>query len=267
MNIRLSACVLVLTLVAPLAQAQQVMEIITLRHRTVEDAIALVRPLVPEPGVVTGMSGQLVVKTTPEVMNDVRRVLESLDRPARQLLVSVRNAGRGQQRDRALSGRLSTGTSGSGSSSTRVVIGARDRRLTTSTESDYSVRVLEGGEAFIQTGRDVPLRESRVVQQGNRTVVTQGTTFVNTSSGFYVRPRLSGDQVTLDVAPQREALRNDGSISSSSVRTTVRARLGEWVPLGGVEQRAARRDGNIGTVRRSTTRSSDGFEIRVDAID
>ncbi|HSB49319.1 MAG TPA: hypothetical protein VLD15_07380, partial [Burkholderiales bacterium] len=64
------------------------------------------------------------------------------------------------------------------------------------------------------------------------------------ASGVYVRPRVAGDRVTVDVSAQRESLSSQPhrGVNVQGVVTTVSGRLGEWIEIGGIgrETRAER---------------------------
>src|SRR2546425_5445680 len=70
--------------------AQQALEIIPLRHRTVDQVLPALQPLVEPGGVLTGQSGQLIVRTSPANLAEIKRALEAIDRPLRRLQISVR---------------------------------------------------------------------------------------------------------------------------------------------------------------------------------
>src|SRR3989442_12603679 len=70
--------------------AQQALEIIPLRHRTVDQVLPALQPLVERGGALTGQSGQLIVRTSPANLAEIKRALETIDRPLRRLQISVR---------------------------------------------------------------------------------------------------------------------------------------------------------------------------------
>src|SRR5256885_7247344 len=70
--------------------AQQALEIIPLRHRTVDQVLPVLQPLVEPGGALTGQSGQLIVRTSPANLAEIKRALEAIDRPPRRLQISVR---------------------------------------------------------------------------------------------------------------------------------------------------------------------------------
>src|ERR1051325_6900097 len=80
----------VLMLLASAALAQNSLEIIGLRHRTAEQVLPSLRPLVEPGGTVSGQGTELFVRTSPSNLAELRRALDALDRPQRRLLISVR---------------------------------------------------------------------------------------------------------------------------------------------------------------------------------
>lgn len=73
----------------------------------------------------------------------------------------------------------------------------------------------------------------RVLEQ-----VVERAQYSDVTTGFYVRPRVSGDRVTLEIGPQRDLLsrQSPGSVDVQSMATTVSGRLGEWMDVGEIGQ-------------------------------
>lgn len=267
-----------------------VLEVIPLRYRTAQEVIPIIQPMLSREGSVSGLQGQLIVRTTPANLEEVRRILASIDTAPRQLLITVR-----QDTDIDRSG-SSAGVSGSvggergrvtvppGSRDPRggnVVIREGDDRLRAhiaegrSVESDrntQSVRVMEGREAFVSTGQSVPVRERqvrRVVINGQLVEqVVDSTQYRDVATGFYVLPRLAGDRVTLDISPQRESLSRQvpGGVNVQSVVTTVSGRLGEWMELGGIGQDASGQQTVLLGRSATSVRDSRRVLVKVDEV-
>src|SRR3990170_8156272 len=72
------------------ALAQGSLEVIDLRHVTAEQVLPALRPLLEPGGVLTGQRNQLIVRTSPRNLEELRRALAALDAPARRLVISVR---------------------------------------------------------------------------------------------------------------------------------------------------------------------------------
>src|SRR5436190_7745196 len=129
--------VLILGFIATTVLAQDSLEVISLRHRTAEQVIPVLRPLLEPGGALSGQYNQLIVRTSPGNLTQIRAVLDSIDQPARRLTISVRfdNA---QQSARS---------------------GFQDSRSSRDERVDQRMQVLEGGQAYISTG------ESRIYGQ------------------------------------------------------------------------------------------------------
>ena len=72
------------------ARDGMVMEIVPLRHRLVDDLVPTLRALLAPGGTVTGLQDQLVIRTTPENLAELKRVLGALDTKLRTLRITVR---------------------------------------------------------------------------------------------------------------------------------------------------------------------------------
>lgn len=71
-------------LVAVPAWADYPLEIVKLRARVAEEIVPLVAPLAGPDGAVTGTGGTLVIRAAPGRVAEIRRALESIDRPPRR---------------------------------------------------------------------------------------------------------------------------------------------------------------------------------------
>lgn len=209
-----------LLLFAGLAFAQASLEVIDLRHRTAEQVLPVLRPLLEPGGVLTGQRSQLIVRTSAANLAELRRALHSLDRPARRLAISVRFDGDASAAETPVAVDARVSNRGVG-----VDLRATTRRSVAAERVDQRVQVMEGGRAHISAGGSRPLRmrEAVVIQ--------------DIATGFEVVPRLAGDTVFLEIAPQRaSAGAAPGTVQALRSAGTVSARLGEWVELAGVQR-------------------------------
>lgn len=222
------------------------LEVITLHHRSAEDIIPLLQPLVGETGVVTGRSDQLVLRTTPERLSEIRTLLTQLDQPPRRLLISVQQLSHSdaERRSGGLAGSLQYrdhGPQSSDGASVRLDAELEHRGTRRGDTILQQLQVTDGSEAFIQVGKDIPQVESIEIidpaypDRGSWTRYHRLQRRAVTT-GFYVRPRVHGDWVTLEIAPQREQQdpRGGGRIDTQAVATTVTGPLGEWLELSSV---------------------------------
>jgi hypothetical protein len=252
------------------------LEVIQLQDRTVDEVVPLLRPLVGEEGAVTGMNDQLIVRTTPENLEQIRDVLRRIDRAPRQLLITVKQgtrtdisedsaafSGRLRPEDRT---RLSIPDRGTGGLSVerrsgRSAIRGRVDILRTQSDDEniQQVRVIEGREALIQIGKSVPVTDyTDTFDDVEGQVLTE---YLDVTTGFTVVARVNGDRVRLDISPWRENLSAAGSgdVQVQRLHTTVTGRLGQWLDIGGSGQGLSERESGI--VYRITTHVEDRHRV------
>lgn len=226
-------CLLVALLALP-AGAQSSLEIIPLRSQTVDQVLPTLLPLVEPGGTLTGMNDQLFLRASPRNREEIKRVLESIDRPSRRLLIRVsqnRESDAGS-RGGEVSGRVVIGDS----SRSRVDARLWDSQGTRSETSGQVVQTIEGGAAFIQIGRSLPIPMRQAVIGPGGVVISESVVFQDVGSGFFATPRLNGERVTIDISQQADSVSRFGSpgtVSTQRLTTTVSGRLGEWIEVGG----------------------------------
>lgn len=232
-----SALAAALAVLAVQAAGQNMLEIIPLRYRTVDQVLPALRPLLEPGGTLAGQNNQLIVRASPANLADLRRALEAIDRPLRRLQISVRFDGAGDAASQGIeaSGRV-------GNRGARVDVRAHDQRASAAERVDQRIQVLEGGRAFIMMGQETVFRRE-------------------TGTGFEAVARLSGDTVFVDIAPRRETLS-----AQQHLATTLSARLGEWFEVGGVAETAARDDRGIVSASRLRSAESRSIWLKVEEI-
>ncbi|MFN2310178.1 MAG: secretin N-terminal domain-containing protein [Gammaproteobacteria bacterium] len=260
--------ILLLGAVSLPAVAADRIEIIPLKHRSAEEIMPLLRPLLDPNEALSGTGFQLIVRATPARHEELRRLVAQLDAAVRQLRISVRRAAWEEIERERTQARLVIGTDGQG-------VEARGRAIVRSTRDQggernhYQVTTLEGTPAFIHTGEAFPLPNQSVQIINGRPVVTQGIEYQSLASGFYALARTRDDEVIVDVSPQREVLDPHGSghIQSTSLVTRVRGRLGEWLELGGTDRQQRHQDGGLLRSTRGRDDTQQTLWLKVDALE
>ena len=279
----------VLLLLLPLlAAAQQEMEIIPLRHRTVDQVLPLLRPLLEPGAALSGMNNQLILRASRKNRDEIRQALAALDTPARSLRIVVsqnrdlemRHSGAeafgsvGNDNVRIIqppSGAVG-GTTGGGRVEIRRngnVVGGQvvDTRSARTAGAAQSVQVVEGGRAFINVGQSLPLPLRQVVLGPGGAVVTDTVVYRDIGQGFYAEPRVAGDRVTLEISPQFDTPgAGYGSVNTQRVSTTVSGRLGEWIELGSSGQQASGRERGNFSVGTTEVRDARSIWLKVEEV-
>jgi len=280
------------------APAWAELEAIPLQHRNAEDVLPIIRPLLDKDGVASGMNNQLILRTSARNLAEIKRLLPDIDTVPRRLKITVmQNVDKETlKRLTAISGSVSLGRDaqfavpeddGDGdfaAEAKQAEDGMRARIVSTrSLEDDkktQQIQVVEGGRAMIQVGQAIPVPQQA---QGGRqwgmgspaspfpqrqiepspwdAQATASPQYRQANSGFYVRPLLSGDRVTLEISAQNDARTSASDESAStqtqSLITTVNGRLGEWIEVGDISRQA----GSDGSTL-STRSVSDASERR-----
>jgi type II secretory pathway component GspD/PulD (secretin) len=257
------------------ALAQQEMEIIALRHRTLDQVLPALQPLLEAGGSLSGMNDQLILRASRRNREQIKQALAAIDTPARRLLIRVSQNRDAQSRQQGSEvagqividqqGRItqpSSGTQGNtrvevrrGASS--ITAQAHDRQGTESSGSTQMVQVVEGGRALIHVGQSLPIPLRQMAFGPRGAVVSEGIVYRDLGQGFYAAPRVIGDRVTLEISPQFDSpgKQGYGSIETQRLSTTVSGRLGEWLELGGSSQQT--NFGERGNLHSGSSQASD----------
>lgn len=233
------------------AAVAQSLEIIELRNRPAEQVISIVQPMLEKGGALSGTGFQLFVRTSPANLAQIRQMVASLDRAARQLIIQVRQDS--DSRDSRFDARagvvLEPGNSRAGGSVTDSTSQGRNNIA-------QQVRTQEGSPAFIQAGTSQLVPSRTVTRTVNGVIVQETATPRDITSGFYATPRVSGDTVYLDISTRRDTPGNLGAGSANVNRasTTVSGKLGQWIEVGGTSQ--ARSSEGSGILARSSEAGS-----------
>lgn len=264
-----------LLVIGPVAAAvADEVEVLPLSYRTAEELIPTLRPLVEPGGALTGQRNLLVIRASRANIAQIRQVVASLDTRPRRLLISVRQdaAGASTERAAAVSGTIAGGNARVGinappGAQSGVAVGVHESHRSGADRMTSQVQALEGSPAYIATGQSIPVRSAVLAPApGGGTVVQGTTTFQNVASGFYVTPRVAGDRVVLEVAPQRATPGPDGSAHVQQVATTASGRLGEWIELGGVTRSAAGSHAGVLSGASGARSGSTSVWVRVDEV-
>jgi type II secretory pathway component GspD/PulD (secretin) len=258
--------ILLLFLCTPL-RAEMTIETIELHYRSADDVIHILQPMVAPGGSLTGSGYKLFIKSTPENIAQLRKMLADIDMAPVQLLVSVSLDSIVLQENAQGSARITVQGSStlhagdksthdnSDQSNSRIKYDVHmfERARTQRKPQVQQVRVSEGLWATIKTGQAIPVATSTRNPDGT---VTETYTYTAVASGFQVLPRVHGDTVTLMIRPQAQSpsASGGGAYDTTEMDTTVTGKLGQWIALGSVNEKTR---GNAAGIAYSTAQRSD----------
>lgn len=267
---RYLAAGLLLSLATALWAADKI-EVIVLRHQTAESLAPALRPLLAPGGAVSGQGSTLIVRSTPDNIEQLKSVIQKLDVPRRQFLITVRQAhdNRTSQYGGSIDGDFGDGRTrviiGSSSSERRIRVYGTDKRE--EANEGQTLRVMEGNWATISTGQSIPVVSQTTTSGPGGSQTQQSVEYKNVDTGFEVKPRMTGDDnVVLEVRPFRARPSSGGVIKQSQLSTTVSGQLGQWITLGGIGEQSTGSETGVIYGTKSRRDSDRRVEIRVDLI-
>jgi len=268
-------CITLLLLLASVSLlADYPLEIIEMKGRPVVEVIPIIKPFVGSEGSVAGMDNHLIIRTSPENLHEIRRILKQIDRPPRRLLISVRQGNTGAVEGRGISADIKALVGKQG----QIAIGKpegeeeiRLRGIGAGTRSDldlsHRVQALEGRPAFISTGRSVPVNRSQIYGAGPFPYYGSHSGYRETATGFYALARLDGNQVTIEINPRMERTGNiTDRFDIQQAHTMVSGPLGTWIAVGEVSRSGFRRNTGIGLNAGTRSAGQGSIYLKVDQI-
>lgn len=245
-------------------RAQQ-LEIIQLQSKTADEVLPTLLPLVEPGGTLNGMNDQLFLRTSARNRAEIHKVLAAIDRPLRRLIIRVAENREAEDASRgaAVRGQVVLG------STQHADVGARvwDTRSVRGENASQMVQTVEGGQAFIQIGRSLPLPMRQVVLGPGGAVINEVVVYRDIGRGFYAIPRVNGQRVTVEISQQADSARGyGGAIDTQRLGTTISGRLGEWMELGGGGRQAMRETSGM-AVSTGDARDSRSLWLMVEEVE
>ncbi|BAK77856.1 hypothetical protein NH8B_3070 [Pseudogulbenkiania sp. NH8B] len=199
--------------------------------REVADAIA---PHLQPGESASGLGRQLILDASPARLATLRRLARTLDVRPSNLLIEVEQNGGARQSDSTLSlggaARIGNVELDLGRRRGDLAFGADATQSRSSSRSRQTLRLLDGGSGFIESGSSRPLPWLMVTPRGG---LLRGAEYQDAVTGFYVRPRRNGSRVVVELAARQEAF-GVGGIEQNRLSTTVEGAVGEWLNVGSV---------------------------------
>lgn len=261
---------LLVALLAPMVAAGAPHETVQLRHRTADEVVPLLRPFLAPGGAMTGQGYKLFIRTSPENLRELKRILADIDTGLRQLLISVSMDAATTRSSQGIevSGRAGgdSVTVGAGDSDEALSLRLQGNRQHTTAPATYQVKSSEGQWATIGTGTAYPVRTRVRTAQGTE---IERVEMVSANTGFQVLPRVNGEQVTLRIRPYRSRApqTSRGAIDYTEMDTVVRGRLGNWIPIGSATSAGTTRNQTLTGAASESSALSQGMAVKVELID
>lgn len=238
--------------ITPAHAANTELRIIELKHRTAEEVLPIVTPLMQAGSVIGGHGFQLFVRTSNRQFRELERIVASIDVPKRNFKITIRQSANAQatERLRRIEGRVQTkvgkrivitGNTGAatidlGADSSQASVDYEIEHRTKSRDQGATqvVRVLDGRRAFVRVGHAIPHVQPFLVLSHRYAHIVANVGYQEVNTGFEVLPRMRGSQVEIQITPKLSFHRGHlvEPVSFHQLSTTVIIGLGQWVDLG-----------------------------------
>jgi type II secretory pathway component GspD/PulD (secretin) len=259
---------------------------IKLSNRPAEEIIPIVKPMLGSEDAITGQGYKIFLRSSPQTLAQVKEMIDALDIAAKTLQISVFQGSTRGLSALGISGGIQVesgdasvdiGTSanknsnGGGSITYSTNNGSGNINSTTTRmrledNPIHQIRVTEGTEAYIETGEQIPYFS------GTNWIVPEafvgGIEYKDVTTGFYVLPRIHGDNVTLQVSPFKNSQGNSraANIETQNANTTLTGRIGEWLLIGGVTEQLKRVQRGTGSYSSTQSRNNESIWIKADLV-
>lgn len=247
-----SITALLLFFVSMNAWSDMIIETIQLLHRSAEEVIPIVRPMLDPEGSLTGTGYKLIIKSTPNNISQIQAMLEEIDVNPNQLKISVSYQDQSKLNDQGGSvavqakgdiGSVEIGDPNNQQDGDLTITNSNDkikfdsRIYQTKSKNNktdvQTMSVTEGYWGTISMGQAIPYAQRFRNPDGT---VTESVHYKKIMTGFRVKPQTNGDNVTLTIQQQKQSRGNNGiAIDTNQVETVITGKLGQWIFIGGTD--------------------------------
>ena len=252
-------------------------EVIPLFNRPASEILPLLSPLLEDTDRVIADGSSLIVKSAPERLGELIMLIDKLDAPLNNLVITVIQSRHATARELNAAARANLNLSRNSrlKSSARMTGHYYQTDDQNSNESTQTIRTLEGNTAHITVGKTYPIQNVQTYNFGyGFPAVSTSTEFIDTSTGFAVTPRLveknpslEKQQVILEVSPWSENVNTRGQLENQNAQTTIKINLGEWVELGGSDENSYSDTNGKRAIIRQTNQNKLHILVKVDKAD
>lgn len=262
-----SLAALVFLLISALALAQQTAEVYE-TYMPAKSLVPILEPLLGPDDRITAYGNKLFVKAPPLQQDEILRILEEIDRPLKNVQISLRYGDNAslEAQDTSADGKIVVYKGSSHSSKVDVEVVSKNRFTTANDKVDHQIRVLEGEQGMIEVGQDVPVDQFVFISPWQA-----GTTkeYRSVSNTLYVVPQVTKDRIRIEVYTSNQRMKRDSDnrIQKVQAQSVVVVEPGVWTPLAGSSQVVNQSANTITSSTRRAGNSEKTLQIRADILD
>lgn len=227
-----------------------------MEQRSADGVAQQIRELYPDGQVsITARGQQMVVRGEPSVLDEIGMLVETMDVAPAQMRITVRSRNNVDSK---------SGGAGVSGDNNRVNVQVERKVTTTRRNQERTLVVQDGQSAHITSGQ---VRTVPVAIRGGRNPAAF-LDQVETRSGFLVSPQVISDQaVELNIVSFEEDPEGDiPGYETEALMTIRRVEPGEWVELGGTQERRAGEQSGITYQTSGNRQQNQTFEVKVEVL-
>lgn len=243
--------------------AETIIEVIPLTNRPAFEILPLLAPLLGNTAQLIDNGSNLLVKTTPDRLAEIKVIVNQLDVRQSNLVITVIQSRQTTADDlnAAARAQLNVPADNPSKAGGRIIGHLYQTQDKGADENTQTVRTMEGVPAHIKAGNVYPRQNfSGYGYYPTTTEYTEATT------GFAVIPRLAGQQIILSVLPWSDKMNGRGQIETQNAQSTIRINLGEWVELGGIGESSDSSTNSALVNTRQSNKSRMHILVKVDRV-
>ena len=278
---------------------------LALQNQLPSQVLPVIRPLLSTGSTATEFNNQLILNVTDSELAKIKQLLGAIDQRPRQLMITVQTPGSSSSSNRSvdIDGRIGndnisigTGKPLRGDNLRVRVDNSNSREIT---NGQQQVRAVEGMPAQISIGVTTPVTNSYTTIDGRRVINRE---YYPVNQSVSVIARVVDNRVILDIDQQNNQLdgnqnpsrsgqivqrrsvpitgeryddRNRYSrdiydaptIQTQSISTQVSGRIGEWIPLGGIDQSGSGSSSGFSSTGSNSRSETSSVLIKVDVLE
>lgn len=220
-----------------------------LKHRLASEVLPQIEAFLPPTATVRAFEDTLILKSDRATLANVQQLLEKLDTPLQNVLITVMRSNHVLDDQRG--GSTQIGVEAADDVRASVGINRWSTHGHLDDNQQYRARGIAGQPVSINLGEMVPQQQQLVFLTHHGIAVEQQTRYISTTNGFQALPYLlANQQVRVEIHPFFSKLsRVDHDIRSSEVISSVSGQLGEWLEIGRIENSATLNNDGVTTYR------------------
>lgn len=269
--------IVICLLFSHLTFAQQTTEIYE-TYLSTDKLIPVLEPLLEPDDKITGYRNKLFVKARPATQDELLSILEKIDRPLKNIQISLRFAETQQHQSEHYGVSASSGNSktsdtsneqekvvvyhgSSRSDHVEVEVMAKRTISTQDNTSDQQIRVLEGEQGTLSVGKERAQKQLVFLNPIQAGVTTE---YRYIGNQLFVIPQIVKNKIRVEVHSTNQQIqrRNKQNIDKTSSHTVLLLEPGVWTPMAGASTGQAQNQKTLTHSTRSKHQRTPSLQIK-----